>query len=409
MHPGALLIESFNYKLPEDRIARFPLSLRDQSKLLVFKSGSMAEDTYSNIAAHLPKNALVVFNNTRVVEARLVFQKPTGGIIEIFILEPNHLFYDVPSALKQQGKIEWECLIGGAGKWKRGQILQKRVVTNTHEIILYARIVNRSTDSFTVEFTWQPVSLAFGDILHSLGEMPIPPYLKRDAGESDVERYQTIYAEQEGSVAAPTAGLHFTDTVFATLKAKQIETAFITLHVGAGTFMPVKSELLEGHKMHEEVIDVSAAAIQQLIDHPHDIFAVGTTSLRTIESLYWIGMKCSLNRNITHPELEIKQWEVYDLLSKPNIPSQKALSALLDWMAGHSTNRLLIKTQIMIAPSYTPKMIRGLITNFHQPCSTLLVLIAALIGDDWKRIYDYALQNDFRFLSYGDGCLLHID
>lgn len=406
-HPRDLLIKDFTYHLPDEKIARFPLPLRDESRLLVYKNGTLSEDIYRNIAAHLPQNALLLFNNTRVVQARLLFQKQTGGIIEIFALEPD-VHYDVAAALGQEGKTRWKCLIGGAGKWKRGKVLEKKTNKKQLEILLNASIVERSADRFMVEFEWHPPSLSFVEVLDLFGEMPVPPYLKRDAGASDTERYQTIYAKQDGSVAAPTAGLHFNDTVFESLQAKQIQNVFITLHVGAGTFMPVKSEKLEGHLMHDELISITAAMIRQLMDHPQDIFAVGTTSLRTIESVYWMGMKCFLKPEIKQKDLEIKQWEVYDLLNKPDLSVRDALSALVQWMIAHGTDHLLIKTQILIAPSYKPKMIRGLITNFHQPCSTLLLLIAALIGEDWKKMYDYALQNDFRFLSYGDGCLLYL-
>lgn len=404
MHPRGLRIKDFTYHLPTEKIAAFPAAERDASKLLIYRQGQLQQDTYRTIASYLPENALLIFNNTKVIEARLLFQKPTGGVIEVFALEPHSKYKDITTAMQEKESVWWKCLVGGASKWKLGQVLEKQ----TENILLKAAIVERNTDSFTIEFSWQPTHLTFAEVLHSVGVMPLPPYIKREAQQADRDRYQTIYAKSDGSVAAPTAGLHFTDAVFEQLDRKQIHREYVTLHVGAGTFMPVKSESMEGHVMHEEFIDVSATLIQKLINHPDDIFCVGTTSLRTIESLYWMGVKCMLVPAIAYESLGIRQWEVYDHFQQYQVGSKEALTALLTWMNERQLDRLIIKTQIIIAPGYSFRMIKGLITNFHQPQSTLLLLVAALIGDDWKNVYNYALNNDFRFLSYGDGSLLFI-
>lgn len=403
MHPKDILIEDYTYHLPEEKIARYPLPERDMARLLIYKNGTMQEDRYGNIANHLPQESLLIFNNTRVVEARLLFQKKSGGIIEIFILETPD-----PATMEQQGKVLCKCLIGGASKWKHGQVMRKHATVNGTTLVLEAAVADKLTDSFMIEFNWQPDAIAFKDVLRACGVMPIPPYLKRDADATDLERYQTVFARYNGSVAAPTAGLHFTPEIFHTCSKKNIETGFITLHVGAGTFMPVKSKAMQEHQMHAEYMVVDPDIVHKLIMCSGNVFAVGTTSLRTLESMYWMGLKCFLNSSVTADELEIKQWEVYDHLAQHAISVNDALYALLEWMKRNLLQKLFIKTQILIAPGYRPKMIRGLITNFHQPGSTLLLLVAALIGDNWRRLYDYALQNDFRFLSYGDGCLLFL-
>ncbi len=403
MHPKDILIQDYTYHLPDEKIARYPLPKRDMARLLVYKTGQMLEDKYSNIASHLPQQALLVFNNTRVVEARLLFQKLSGGIIEIFILEtPDSATMDQPE------KVLCKCLIGGAGKWKHGQVMQKHATVNGTTLVLEAAITDKFTDSFMIEFKWQPAAFAFKEVLNACGIMPIPPYLKRAADASDIERYQTVFARYNGSVAAPTAGLHFTPEVFQSCIDKNIDTGFITLHVGAGTFMPVKSKAMQGHDMHAEYLVIDPEMLLQLIKARGNVFAVGTTTLRTLESIYWMGSKCLLNPSITTDELEIKQWEVYDELANQNIEVDDALYALLNWMKQNVMQKLYIKTQILIAPGYRTRMIKGLITNFHQPGSTLVLLVAALIGENWRRVYDYALQNNFRFLSYGDGCLLFL-
>lgn len=405
MHPKNLRIEDYTYDLPEDRIAKFPLGRRDESKLLVYKKGVLSEDQYKNIASYIPRDSLLVFNNTKVVEARLLFQKATGGIIEIFALEPDDRYQDIVTAMQSSGQVFWKCLVGGASKWKHGVVLEKKVNYENELITLSAKIVDRQPGSFVIEFSWSPAQFSFAHLLHVMGSIPIPPYLKRESDLSDAERYQTIYAKEEGSVAAPTAGLHFTDHIFNQFTTKNIESAFVTLHVGAGTFMPVKTNTMAGHEMHAEFIDADAALIKKL-SHASSIYCVGTTSLRSIESLYWMGVKCFINPSIAFDDIMISQWDVYDHLSEHACPKQQAFNSLLQWMEQQQINRLIIKTQILIAPGYASHLIKGLITNFHQPQSTLLLLVAAFIGNDWKKVYNYAKQNDFRFLSYGDGCLL---
>ncbi len=403
--PKNLSISDFTYTLPDNRIAKFPLEERDNSKLLVYENGIIKTSVYKHIDEFLPTNSLLVFNNTKVVEARLIFQKSTGAVIEIFCLEPGDGYADITTAMLQKGKVQWKCLVGGASKWKHGIKLEKVIQINGNEIKLEASIIDRLSDCFVIELSWQLEEMSFAEMLHLAGFIPLPPYLHRDAEESDKTRYQTIYAAQDGSVAAPTAGLHFTEAVFKKLEAKGIAKAFVTLHVGAGTFKPVKSETLADHDMHTEFIDVEITAIEQLIDYANKtIVAVGTTSLRTIESLYWMGLKTILNENISLEELTIKQWEVYEMTA--NISAEKALQSLCNWMKKNNLPRLISKTQILIAPGYELKIAKGIITNFHQPQSTLLLLIAAIVGDKWKDIYAYAMDNYFRFLSYGDGCLL---
>ncbi|MBI5372553.1 MAG: S-adenosylmethionine:tRNA ribosyltransferase-isomerase [Sphingobacteriales bacterium] len=420
--PRTLNILDYTYTLPEERIAAFPLAERDASKLLIYDKGRITEDTYRNIAQHIPNDSLLVFNNTKVVEARLLFQKPTGGQVEIFCLEPHEQYTDITSAMLQTGKVYWHCLVGGASKWKPGQLLEKHIQSGKEEILLRASYIEKRRESFIIELSWTPASLSFAELLHKAGAIPLPPYIKRKAEQSDSERYQTVYARQDGSVAAPTAGLHFTDSVFQSFAEKNIATEFLTLHVGAGTFKPVKAERMEGHEMHAEWMDVSAAAIKNLLANLDGrIVAVGTTSLRTIESLYWMGRKAAsheptfanamagklraASREPQRDILEINQWEVYELANS-DIPAREALEALLRWMEERKLDRLLTRTQILIAPGYRFRIVKGLITNFHQPQSTLLLLVAALIGDDWRKVYAYALENGFRFLSYGDGGLL---
>ncbi|HEV8286217.1 MAG TPA: S-adenosylmethionine:tRNA ribosyltransferase-isomerase [Chitinophagaceae bacterium] len=403
MHPKNLSIKDFSYHLPEDRIAKYPLPERDSSKLLIYDNGKIFEDVYKNLDQHLPSNSLLIFNDTKVIEARLLFQKPTGGVIEIFCLAPHEQYADITNGMRQRSEVLWLCLIGGASKWKHGQVLEKKLKGENKEILLIAKYVEKKTDVFVIEFSWNDDGLSFEEILHYAGAMPLPPYLKREAEKLDIERYQTIYAHYEGSVAAPTAGLHFTETILNKLKAKSIETDFVTLHVGAGTFKPVKAETMEGHEMHSEFINVSKKTIQNIFDNlSRNIIPVGTTSLRTIETMYWLGLKLKTGGE---NDLLLTQWEPYEL-EKYDLTPHEALHALLDFMDEKNMERLIMKTQILIAPSYKIKIANALITNFHQPHSTLLLLVAAFVGNDWRKIYDHALQNNFRFLSYGDGCLL---
>jgi S-adenosylmethionine:tRNA ribosyltransferase-isomerase len=408
MNPGNIHISDYTYTLPEEKIARYPLPERDMSKLLLCRQGQITEDIYRNIDEYLPGNSLLVFNNTRVVEARLLFQKTSGGIIELFCLEPADEYADITEGMLQQERVKWKCLVGGASKWKPGQVLQKMISADQQAVTLEARYIAKQHDCFIIELSWTPASLSFAEVLHLAGVIPLPPYIRRPAETSDAERYQTIYAQQDGSVAAPTAGLHFTPAVFGKLLRKDVHPCFVTLHVGAGTFKPVKAETIGGHGMHAEFIDVDKNSIEQLRSFAGKIYAVGTTSARTLESLYWMGVKTQMDPAIKPEDLFISQWEVYEQLLPHDTDVPAALQSLLNWMDKNQLHRLISKTQILIAPGYPFKIIRGLITNFHQPNSTLLLLVAALTGDTWKKVYAYALEHNFRFLSYGDGCLIEL-
>jgi S-adenosylmethionine:tRNA ribosyltransferase-isomerase len=401
LFPGNLSISEFQYDLPDDRIARYPLAQRDASKLLVWRARSIRETHYKEIADWLPARSLLVFNNSKVIAARLLFSKPSGGMIEIFCLEPADAGLNIHQGMVEKEKIKWKCLIGGASKWKSGMVLEKK----TGSIILQARFIKKGTDYFVIEFSWTPLQLHFAEVINALGSVPLPPYLKREVEAVDVERYQTIYATEEGSVAAPTAGLHFTPEIFNSLEQKQIDTEYVTLHVGAGTFMPVKAEKMADHIMHEEFIEVRADTLIKLIAKlTEPVIAVGTTSLRTVESFYWLGLKVAENKKIVPSELNVDQQDPYRMT--PRLSEKDALQSLLEWIQQQPDQKLITKTQLFILPGYSFKIIRGLISNFHQPQSTLLLLVAALIGNEWKMIYQYALNNGYRFLSYGDGCLL---
>lgn len=398
--PGNISISDFGYDLPVEKIARYPLDKREASKLLVWRGGKMEEALYSGIALFLPSPSLLVLNNSRVVEARILFQKASGGYIEIFCLEPHDSYSNISQAMVQTGNVLWVCLIGGASKWKAGQILTKHLGA----IKLEARFVEKRKDDFIVSFSWSPSEITFASILNKVGSIPLPPYLKRSADKTDIERYQTVYAKEPGSVAAPTAGLHFSEHLLQSLASKNIESLYLTLHVGAGTFMPVKTEKLVDHEMHEEFIEVWADQIEALISRLHEpIIAVGTTSLRTLETLYWLGLMVNENKNITAAELHLHQDYPYKRLT--HISTSTALFSLLEWIKKIPGEKLITKTQLFIVPGYSFKLVRGLVTNFHQPYSTLLLLVAALIGPDWKNVYTWALDHDYRFLSYGDGCL----
>lgn len=402
MHPKDLRIEDFTYLLPDEHIAKYPLAERDASKLLIYGGGNISEDVYRNIAEHLPRESLMIFNQTKVVHARLLFKKDTGGVIEVFCLSPHEQYADVHTAMLQKGKVLWECMIGGASKWKHGLVLQ---LTNEEpRFTLSASIAERLPGSYVVALEWDDEQLTFAEVLHFVGKVPLPPYLHREAEVTDETRYQTLYAKEEGSVAAPTAGLHFTPGIMQSIADKQINTGFVTLHVGAGTFKPVKAKTMAGHDMHAEWIDVTRGTIEQLIQPGRKIVAVGTTSLRTLESLYWIGNKIADQENIDFHDVAVHQWEPYE--KQTGRTKEEALNALLAYMRVNGLEKLVTRTQILIAPGYTFRIVDGLVTNFHQPKSTLLLLIAAFIGDDWRKVYEYAMGHDFRFLSYGDGCLL---
>ncbi len=410
MHPKDLSINDFDYNLPEEKIASFPLPERDQSKLLIYQKGNISEDVYRNIANHLPSNSFLVFNDTKVIKARILFKKISGAVIEIFCLEPYEAINDYANVLQKKNAVRWKCMIGGAGKWKQ-KYFEKNFVIDDDEVILKAALIEKLSDAYVVELSWNHGHYTFAEIIDHAGDTPLPPYIKRKAELTDVERYQTIYSLHEGSVAAPTAGLHFTQEIFSSLKQKNIVTGFVTLHVGAGTFKPVKSVTMEGHEMHAEWIDVSATFIEQLIKKLNDeILCVGTTSVRTIESLYWMGIKAMLYPTDEIEKLEIKQWDVYEEEFLKNICSpEKALKALLQFLQNKKAERLFARTQIIIAPGYQFRIIKGMITNFHQPKSTLLLLVASIADKDWKNIYEYAINNNFRFLSYGDGCLVYCE
>jgi S-adenosylmethionine:tRNA ribosyltransferase-isomerase len=410
MHPKKLLIKDFTYNLPEAFIAKYPLQNRDKSKLLICENDMIKEDIYFNLDKYLPENTLLIFNNTKVVEARLLFEKNTGSTIELFCLEPGEKYVDITSAMLQKEKVLWKCLVGGAKKWKE-DVLKKIIKNDAHEIELYARKIKKRQDHFLIEFSWNVDGISFAEILHLAGAIPLPPYLNREAEEKDKETYQTIYAKHDGSVAAPTAGLHFTERLFEKLEAKKIEKDFVTLHVGAGTFKPVKSEKISEHAMHAEFFEVKKELLENLIKNiDGNIVAVGTTSLRTIESLYWMGVKIEewkmLNRELSKnaESFTVHQWDAYEL--PQNISPKIALKNLLQWMNENKRETIIAKTQILIAPDYKLKIAKGIVTNFHQPQSTLLLLVAAIAGKNWKKIYEYALENNFRFLSYGDGCLI---
>jgi S-adenosylmethionine:tRNA ribosyltransferase-isomerase len=403
MDPKHISISEFTYRLPESAIAYYPLAERDASRLLIYRAGMITESVYRNIADVLPGDSLLVFNNTRVVEARLVFQKPSGGKVEIFCLQPPPEYGGMAAAMAQAGTVRWKCLIGGASKWKAGQVLVKRI----GEVQLEARYLEKEHDSFLIQLSWRPAELSFAELLHRAGGIPLPPYIHRPPEGSDGERYQTIYAQLDGSVAAPTAGLHFTNTVLDSLKVKGIGRLFVTLHVGAGTFLPVKSPMLGQHVMHTEYISVSREAIgklHQTLTAGKPVIPVGTTSARTIESLYWLGVKALHEPEIEGTGLVVNQWDAYEEGSA--VETDAALIALLEWMDRRGIPELITVTQLLITPGYQWRIAAGLVTNFHQPESTLLLLVASLIGADWKRVYHYALEQDFRFLSYGDGCLL---
>lgn len=402
--PKNISILDFTYELSAERIALHPLAERDASNLLIYKNSIIQQDVYKNITAYLPADSLLIFNNSKVIKARIRFKKNSGGIIEIFCLEPYEAVNEYSTVMNKKGSVKWKCMIGGVSKWK-----ERELAISNGQLAIKAKLIEKLSDAYVVEFLWTPADLSFAEVLETFGDTPLPPYIKRDTEATDTERYQTIYAKDEGSVAAPTAGLHFTSAIFNSLAKKNIETDFVTLHVGAGTFKPVKAATMQLHEMHAEWIDVSVAMIENLIAQLHKtIVAAGTTSVRTLESLYWLGVKANLQPTIK--QLSITQWEVYETpLANCNITATEALSSLLNWLKHNNYKKLFTQSQILIAPGYKFKIANAIITNFHQPQSTLLLLVAAAIGDDWQKVYSYAMQNNFRFLSYGDGSLLFIN
>ncbi len=396
-------IEDYDYPLPDERIAKFPLPKRDESKLLLYKEGKVSESIFKHITDFLPEGSLMVFNNTKVIQARLLFHKDTGARIEIFCLEPAEP-RDYALIFQQTEHCSWTCLVGNLKKWKEG-LLSKEVTINGEKVTLQAEKKESHGDSHLIEFSWNHPTYTFADILDAAGVLPIPPYLHRETEKSDLQTYQTVYSKIKGSVAAPTAGLHFTPEVLADIDAKGFGREELTLHVGAGTFKPVKSETIEGHEMHTEFISVRRSSIERIKNNLGKIIAVGTTSVRTLESLYYMGVILASNPEASSEELVVKQWMPYD--EKNNLlTAAEALQNILDYLDRNHADKLVTATQIIIAPGYNFKIVRGLVTNFHQPKSTLILLISAFVKGDWRKIYDYALSHDFRFLSYGDSSLL---
>ncbi len=392
-------INDFTYNLPEEQIAKYPISERDNSKILIHKNGLIKEDVFRNSPNYIPENAQLVFNNTRVIHARLFFRKTTGAKIEIFCLEPvTPADYEI--SFQQKERVVWKCMVGNSKKWKTG-VLNREVEIDGETIELSATKIGQEGNSFLIEFNWnKPIS--FAEIIEHTGTLPIPPYLNRETEESDEDTYQTVYAKIDGSVAAPTAGLHFTDEVLKTVAAKNIAIKEITLHVGAGTFQPVKSETISGHKMHHETVIIQKNIIEDFIENHDAIIAVGTTSVRSLESLFWLGVQLE-NGAFNQNNPEVLQWEPYN--TEVKISTKKSLKNIVDYLNKTNRSAIQFSTQIIILPGYKFKIISGMFTNFHQPQSTLLLLISAFLGDEWRKVYDYALANNFRFLSYGDSNL----
>ncbi len=395
MFPGELSIRDFTYELPNDRIAIHPLEQRDASKLLVYKNQTISDSAFAELPALLPELALVVFNNSRVVPARLFFQNQNGAHIEIFCMSP--IGSTVTQALAQTHSAEWQCLVGNLKKWKEPQL----ELSDEHHQLTATKVESDQGTQY-VKFSWRPETATFAEVLAWAGHMPLPPYLKREDTVDDQSRYQTVYAGPDGSVAAPTAGLHFTEALIDKMKKSHFSFSSVTLHVSAGTFLPVKSEKMADHPMHGEWMSVSISTLTDLLQHTF-VAAVGTTSLRTLETLYWLGVKLHHHPEISPQQLTLTQWEPYQL--EP-LPKQEVLQTLINYMQNHHLQELICFTTILIAPPYQVRMVNALITNFHQPQSTLLLLVAAVAGPSWRSIYQHALQNDYRFLSYGDSSII---
>ena len=401
-------ISDYNYELADERIAKFPVAQRDHSKLLIYDKGEVGEDVFYNLPKHLPQHALMVFNNTKVIQARLHFRKETGALIEVFLLEPSEPA-DYEQMFQRRERCSWLCLVGNLKKWKEGTLC-RRLDVRGQKLEVKATRKGEVGTSQLIEFEWSG-GVSFADIIDMMGELPIPPYLNRETQESDKTTYQTVYSKIKGSVAAPTAGLHFTEKVLADIDAHGIEREELTLHVGAGTFRPVKSEQIADHEMHTEYIAVRRHTLERLLAYDAQAIAVGTTSVRTLESLYYMGLKLEENPDLTEEQLHVNQWEPYDdgrcqMSDGRCITPVKAIQNLIDWLDRHELTTLHSSTQIIIAPGYEYHIVKMLVTNFHQPQSTLLLLVSAFVKGDWRRIYDYALAHDFRFLSYGDSSLL---
>jgi len=400
-------ISDYDYPLADERIAKYPLKKRDQSKLLVYKKGTISQAHFNQLPAELPKDSLLIRNNTRVIQARLHFHKETGALIEVFCLEPAAPA-DYQLNFQMKGHTSWLCMIGNLKKWKQGT-LKSELTINGESFTLTATRKQAVGTSHWIDFQWDKEDISWAEILEIYGELPIPPYLNRKTEESDKKTYQTVYSKIKGSVAAPTAGLHFTPEVFKALEKEGVEIEEVTLHVGAGTFKPVKSAHIAEHDMHTEYISVTRYTIERLLAFHAQVIAVGTTSVRTLESLYYLGCKVHEGLEKETTDMHIEQWEPYERKENPNKkewPATVVLQSLLDYMDKHQLEVLHASTQIIIAPGYTYHIVKGMITNFHQPKSTLLLLVSAFVGEDWKKMYDFALKNDFRFLSYGDSSLL---
>jgi S-adenosylmethionine:tRNA ribosyltransferase-isomerase len=395
-------ISDYDYELPDAMIAQYPLDERDSSNLLIYKQGRISKDTFRNIDNYLPSESLLVFNNTRVIRARILFRKKTGAAIEVLCLEPLSPF-EYEFSFSSREPVEWKCIVGNLKKWKRGKINTPFIYLN-NEYELTAEKLHPEGDAWRIRFNWNCPELSFGDVIETTGHIPLPPYIKRDNEEEDTKWYQTIYSSVRGSVAAPTAGFHFTNKVFEKLVKKGIKSVEVTLHIGAGTFQPVKSENISDHNMHCEHFFVSDKTIELLRDYYGSIIPVGTTSVRTLESLYWLGVKLILDPLRSRDELSLDQWEPYEMETEVSV--KESMEALLNYMAEQNSSQLHASTRIIIIPGYDFRMINGMITNFHQPKSTLLLLISAWAGNNWKNIYRFAMKNDFRFLSYGDCSLL---
>jgi S-adenosylmethionine:tRNA ribosyltransferase-isomerase len=399
--PRQIHIEEYSYELPDERIARYPLPQRDGSKLLIYRNNEITESVFNRISEFIPENALLIFNNTKVIRARMLFQKETGAQIEIFCLEPKEPV-DYSRVFVQNHSCTWLCLLGNAKRWKSGKLFQRMP-----DVCCSAERLESQGEAYLIRFEWDNPEWTFADILEACGEMPIPPYLNRKTEESDQENYQTVYSKIQGSVAAPTAGLHFTENVFDALRRKKIDLEELTLHVGAGTFKPVKSAALGEHEMHEEYFSVQKTILEKLMEKEGRIFAVGTTSVRTLESLYYMGLILETCPDASPEELRISQWFPYSgAHCRPPISVGRSLHNLLDYLEKKDLDTLTARTQILIAPGYTFRIVNGMITNFHQPKSTLLLLISAFVNGQWREIYDYALSHQFRFLSYGDSSFL---
>ena len=394
-------INDYNYDLPDEKIAKYPLDERDMSKLLVFDGDKIEEDRFRNISTHLPAGSLLLFNDTKVINARMIFEKETGARIEVFCLDPISPS-DYAQAFAQNGRCSWKCLVGNSKKWKDGR-LKKNIIVDGKNLDLYITRVREIGNSFEILFEWDNPDICFSQIIDVAGNIPIPPYLNRNSEDIDKVRYQTVYSHYQGSVAAPTAGLHFTERVMEDLKKCNIESDAVTLHVGAGTFQPVKTDNAAEHEMHTEHFIVKRTTIEKIVQYLGNITITGTTTVRTVESLFCVGAQIFENKDVDAEEFHVSQWEAYEYKDKYDV--REILENLLSWMTAKGLEYIRCATQIMIVPGFRFRITDRLITNFHQPKSTLLLLLSAFIGDEWRKVYGYALENNFRFLSYGDSCL----